>query len=161
MKPLSTEIGKPRGRGRRKAQSLIEFALCLPLLLVILGGVIDTGLFLWKENNLTAAVREGALFGARLAHSKEFWDTNMDNNIAATKSYIRGISARTNLKDPDITITTVAEDTRFQAAGTSPDTLTIRIQHKHNFLTPFNFTLGSDMIIDRSYTIAFIANTQE
>jgi hypothetical protein len=52
-----------RGRGE-SGQSLVEFAMVLPLLLVILFAIIDFGRIYQANVSLTNAVREGARLGA-------------------------------------------------------------------------------------------------
>ncbi len=49
---------------RQKGQSLVEFALVLPILLIIISGIVDLGraMFLWS--NLSNAAREGSRYGA-------------------------------------------------------------------------------------------------
>jgi len=47
---------RPRPRG----QSLVEFALVLPLFLVLIMGVVDLGLGVFAYNSITNAAREGA-----------------------------------------------------------------------------------------------------
>ena len=49
-----------------KGQSLIEFALILPFLLVLIGGVVDFGLSLFVGHVIQNAAREGARAGAVL-----------------------------------------------------------------------------------------------
>lgn len=53
------------GRDERGA-ALVEFALLLTLVLLMVFGTIDFGRALFTANNLTAAAREGARYGARL-----------------------------------------------------------------------------------------------
>ena len=48
-----------RGEGER-AQSLVEFALLLPLMLLIVTGLIDVARAVWEENTLAYAAREGS-----------------------------------------------------------------------------------------------------
>ena len=43
-----------------KGQAMVEFALCLPLVLMILGAIIDFGWVFMHELTLSTAVREGA-----------------------------------------------------------------------------------------------------
>lgn len=45
-------------RGRSRGQSLVEFALILPLLLILLVGVIDAGRLVFAYNNASNAARE-------------------------------------------------------------------------------------------------------
>jgi len=49
-----------------KGQSLVEFALILPFLLVLIGGVVDFGLSLFVGHVIQNAAREGARAGAVL-----------------------------------------------------------------------------------------------
>jgi hypothetical protein len=44
------------------AQALIEFALVLPLLLLIITGVLDTARAVWQSNTLAYAAREGTRY---------------------------------------------------------------------------------------------------
>jgi Flp pilus assembly protein TadG len=48
--------------------ALLEFALFVSLLLLLVFGTIDFGRALFTANNLTAAAREGARYGARLTN---------------------------------------------------------------------------------------------
>jgi Flp pilus assembly protein TadG len=47
---------------RARGQSLVEFALVLPLFLVMLMGVVDVGRAIWAQNSLASAAREGARY---------------------------------------------------------------------------------------------------
>jgi Flp pilus assembly protein TadG len=63
--------GAPRPRRRREAGvSAVEFALVLPLLLVILFGVIDFGFMLYDKAMITNAAREGARAGIVLRNPR-------------------------------------------------------------------------------------------
>lgn len=50
-------------RSRQRGQSLVEFALIFPVLIVILMGVFDLGRVVFAYNSLTNAAREGARLG--------------------------------------------------------------------------------------------------
>lgn len=52
-----------RGKGRDRGQSLVEFALIFPVLVVILLGIFDLGRVVFAYNSLTNAAREGARLG--------------------------------------------------------------------------------------------------
>lgn len=49
-------------RGDDEGQSLIEFALVLPLLLLIITGLFDVARATWQENTLAYAAREGTRY---------------------------------------------------------------------------------------------------
>ena len=53
----------PKGRSER-GQSLVEFALVLPIFLVLVLGIIDFGLGLKSWITITNAAREGARYAA-------------------------------------------------------------------------------------------------
>jgi Flp pilus assembly protein TadG len=46
-----------------RGQELVEFALSLPLLLLLLFGIIESGLIYLSYNSITNAAREGAHYG--------------------------------------------------------------------------------------------------
>jgi Flp pilus assembly protein TadG len=48
------------GRG----QTLVEFALVLPILMLLLGGIIQYGLIFWAQNSLNQIVRDTARWAA-------------------------------------------------------------------------------------------------
>jgi len=56
MRPLR---GFARGEG---AQSLVEFAIMLPLFLLLVTGILDMARAVWQENSLAYAVREGTRY---------------------------------------------------------------------------------------------------
>ena len=59
-------VSKRRWAGRRRCsgQSVAEFALVLPVLVAILGGIIQFGLIFWAQNTLTQVVRDTGRWAA-------------------------------------------------------------------------------------------------
>src|SRR5579884_4439852 len=55
-----------RGWGRRRGQSLVEFALFVSILLLLLGAVVDLGTLLSDHQAVVAASQQGALVAATL-----------------------------------------------------------------------------------------------
>lgn len=51
-------------RDSARGQSLVEFALVLPIFLMLVFGLIDTGRFVFMHSALSQAAREGARLGA-------------------------------------------------------------------------------------------------
>ena len=45
-------------RTRRRGQSMAEFALILPIFMLILGGIIQFGIIFWGQNTLNQVVRD-------------------------------------------------------------------------------------------------------
>ncbi|WP_265569670.1 TadE/TadG family type IV pilus assembly protein [Sphingomicrobium nitratireducens] len=62
---------KNRGlRQCRRGAAAAEFALALPLLMVILAGAIELGFYLYSEHRLVEAVRDGARYASRQPFSE-------------------------------------------------------------------------------------------
>ncbi len=49
--------------GEERGAALVEFALCLPLLLVVIAGIVDFGFAFQRYEVITNAAREGARLG--------------------------------------------------------------------------------------------------
>jgi hypothetical protein len=56
-------------------QSLIEFALMLPIVLLIITGLFDTGRAVWQENTLAYAAREGTRYA--IVHGSGYPDPSL------------------------------------------------------------------------------------
>jgi Flp pilus assembly protein TadG len=56
--------GEGRKSKREKGQSLVEFAIVLPFLLVILAGVLDVGRLYYVSVSISDAAAEGAAYAA-------------------------------------------------------------------------------------------------
>lgn len=63
-----------RGIRSERGAALVEFALVVPLLMMMMCAAIDFGLAVYTLNNLTAAVREGGRYGAVI--DKTTWLAN-------------------------------------------------------------------------------------
>lgn len=63
-----------RGIRSERGAALVEFALVVPLLMLMMCATIDFGLAVYTLNNLTAAVREGGRYGAIL--DRATWTAN-------------------------------------------------------------------------------------
>lgn len=54
---------RPTRHGRQEGNALVEFALVLPLLLLVFAGIVDFGFLFQRYEVLTNAAREGARIG--------------------------------------------------------------------------------------------------
>ena len=91
---------------------LVEFALVLPMLLLILGGIVDFGLLLQRQQVITNAAREGA----RLAVLPGY--TTADVQARVTQFVREGLSNPTAAPTTVVSTVTVTPGTgpAFQAA---------------------------------------------
>ena len=100
-----------------------EFALLLPVFLMILFGIIEFGMIMYGREVVTNAAREGARAGIVQGPPKR---TSGDITTIAN-SYLTG----TGVNQADVT---------FTPAGVglaSPNTLTVTAVYNYNFLIPY------------------------
>jgi Flp pilus assembly protein TadG len=53
-----SNVRHPRDRRHSRGQSLAEFAIVFPVLMLILGGIIQFGIIFWGQNTLTQIARD-------------------------------------------------------------------------------------------------------
>ncbi|HEX6809108.1 MAG TPA: TadE/TadG family type IV pilus assembly protein [Gemmatimonadaceae bacterium] len=68
-----------------RGAAMVEFAIVLPILLLLVFGIIDFGRALYTLNNLTAAVREGA----RLASTQISPDPTTGGSMSAVSTAVK------------------------------------------------------------------------
>ena len=110
---------KPNERGA----AATEFALLLPVFLMILFGIIELGMIMYGREVVTNAAREGARAGIVQGPPKR--TSGQITTIA--NSYLTG----TGINQADVT---------FTPAGVglaSPNTLTVTAQYNYRFLIPY------------------------
>jgi len=57
-------LPKHRGRRRSGGQALAEFALAIPIFILLVFGLIDIGRLVYVNNAISQAAREGARYGS-------------------------------------------------------------------------------------------------
>lgn len=80
-----------RTHPRRRGASAIEFALCLPFVVTVLGGLVDGGLHMATMHSVSRAAQEGARIGSTT--NEPFPATGtliITNAAAAAKASITG-----------------------------------------------------------------------
>src|SRR5712671_6032001 len=79
----------PQRSGRPRGQSLAEFALVFPVLMLILGGIIQFGILFWGQNTLTQVARDtGRWAASQIACPTNGTVTPIANSIAQSSSLI-------------------------------------------------------------------------
>jgi len=115
-----------RERDHDHGQSLVEFALLLPIMLLIITGLFDVARAVWEENTLAYSAREGTRFA--IVHGSagkgplpDGWlEGRADpTDIAGDHviGYIRTVVKQAAIGVPNVTVTVDYPDTY---AGTSP-----------------------------------------
>jgi Flp pilus assembly protein TadG len=124
------------GGGDRGA-ALVEFALALPLLLVVIAGIVDFAFVFQRYEVITNAAREGA----RLASLPEYTDDALVR--ARVRSYVQnGLSLSPGALNsvmpvsPDAVSVTHGTFTVPKPGGTTEDvdSTTVTVNYQHNFL---------------------------
>lgn len=105
---------------RPDGAAAVEFALVLPLLLLLTIGTIDAGLLLYRASLLVSACREGTRAGIVHAAGRP--------SARSIEETIRAFLARTGMAFPGVQVT-------VRGAGGRPGTeLSVLVQAPHRFL---------------------------
>lgn len=89
-------------RKRENAQGMVEFALILPILLLVVLGIVEFGRLLFFYSSVTSASREGARYGAAVGEISAGVDRYED--CAGIRDAARRAGTFARLEDDDITI---------------------------------------------------------
>jgi Flp pilus assembly protein TadG len=100
MKPVVVRL-PARIRSEAGAE-LVEFALVLPLLLLVFGGIVDFGLLLQRQQVVTNAAREGARLAILPGYTSDdisarvtqFVREGINNPTAAPTTNVRGLGTQ-------------------------------------------------------------------
>jgi hypothetical protein len=118
------------------AQAVVEFAVVLPVLLLLILGLVNLGVLVNSQIILTQAVWEGARAGATLDPS----DGNGDDQI---RGAVR--SALSGLADPDAVGITIAPTEEQRQAMDWPkprgEPLTVNLEYPLSLTLPFPVTV--------------------
>ncbi len=167
--------GAQRGVGDvTRGQALVEFALILPVFLIILMGMLEFGSAYDHRNAMAYAVREGARVGASLgkggttpsavdpaivaAVRRGLTDPILIENIVAIDIYKADtngnpITGKVNRFDHDgVLVGTAGWPASTRVAGLSGDSLGIRVLYDFNPTTPLGVLLGLFVSGDPPYT---------
>lgn len=85
----------------RKGQAVVEFAIVLPVLLLILCGIVDFGWIIGNKLLISYCSREGARYGIVVAADPDSTSLITQRVINTAPSYIRnGLSVTVSYSDP-------------------------------------------------------------
>lgn len=113
---------------REEGAAMIEFALVLPLLLMILFGIIEFGLVLFRQEVITNASREGARFGILIGDPRP--------STAQIEDVINTYLTNAGLDAGNATVNVTG------AQGASGSDLTVSVVYPYDFLVLPNFAVG-------------------
>jgi len=113
---------------REEGAAAVEFALLLPLLMLILFGIIEFGLVLYNQEVITNASREGARYGIVIGSPRP--TTGQIQGVVNTYLTNAGL----NSGNASISVA--------GAQGTSGSDLTVGVVYPYTFLVLPNFAAG-------------------
>lgn len=87
-------------RRKANAQGLVEFALLVPVLLLLIFGIIDFGWMIFNYAQLYNSAREGARYGSVSGYNA----TSQYKECTNIKDRIRGLAGFSGITNADITI---------------------------------------------------------
>ena len=107
---------------RKPGQALVEFALILPLLIVLIFAIIDFGYYLFVTISVNHATRAGVRTAAmNIATCSQIKNTVLQNAV--------GVALSTN----DVTVTPTVKDPQLPG---NPPTVTVAVNYTHRMFAP-------------------------
>jgi Flp pilus assembly protein TadG len=110
-----------RGTGER-GQSLVEFALIIPLFLLLMFAIVDFGMGFYSWITVTNAAREGARIGAVGADS------------ATIQQRVKDTAGSLNNSNLTISVS--------NAQGNSGETVGVTVHYNYQLITPLSSLMG-------------------
>jgi Flp pilus assembly protein TadG len=126
----------------QRGTAVVEFALILPLLVVIVFGIIEFSILFYDKAMVTNASREGARVGIVFnVDGNGDWVAVDDGTITTTvNNYLRdNILSRDYLINLGNPSATTASTTMTRAGGSPGGTLTVSVTYTYTFMVIPNF----------------------
>jgi len=117
-----------------RGAALVEFALALPLLLVVIAGIVDFGFTFQRYEVITNAAREGARMASLPGYDLTSVDSRVRSYVQAGIGMNSGALARA-MPSGAVTLTSVPMSVPLAGGGTkNVDTALVTVTYRHNFL---------------------------
>jgi Flp pilus assembly protein TadG len=116
-----------------RGASAVEFALVLPVLMLILFGTIEFGMVMYSREVLTNASREGARAGIVQQIPKP--------SAGAIQNVVTNYLAGTGITMANVTLPIGVAG----AGGVFPNDLTVTVQYRYDFFVPAILGLGTSI----------------
>ncbi len=108
---------RARRKHGEKGQALVEFALLVPIFLILMFAIVDFGMGFYSWITVTNGAREGARLGAVLASADEITDRVYDSVV---------------LPDEDTKMTVTVTN----AQGAPGESVVVQVDYDYDFMTP-------------------------
>jgi Flp pilus assembly protein TadG len=147
MRPHLHHIVVCKRASRQRGQSMTEFALMLPILLLLLFAIFDFGRMLFMYNQLSAAAREGARYGSLVGVAANQNHTPQYIDCAGIRQAVRDkLGLPVNLPNSAIKIgydkgqgpiVFTCDSGPSRNAIERGDRVVVTVESSHRFVTPF------------------------
>ena len=125
---------------QQHGQSVLEFAMVLPLLLLIVFGIIEFGRAYYQYNTLTKAIRDGARYMSKHVYSATY-ETSTKNLVVYGNTFGTGTPILPGLTTARIVLTPVPSGATL---ASPPDWLTVSVNgYPFNSLVPSFIPMGN------------------
>ena len=104
---------------RERGQALVEFALVLPVLLVLLCGIIDFGWLYYNQITLNNAAREGARYAAVHYDPARDWQEEAQARMISGMAGVNGAAASVSASSGEQVTVSVTADAKLLTGITS------------------------------------------
>jgi Flp pilus assembly protein TadG len=104
--------------GSTRGQALVEFALILPILLLVVGGIIQFGILFWGQNTLTQVARDTGRWAATQQSCTNSAAVVGEANLIAQQSSLVGYSSSSPWTGTDVAVSW--QDTNGTDPATAP-----------------------------------------
>jgi Flp pilus assembly protein TadG len=118
-------------RKRQRGAAALEFAIVLPVLILLLVGIVDFGMVMGAQSQVANAAREGARAGALTGSQSQA--------ISAATNGISDMPGATNSGTNVTVACTTVSGTACSLTDTTPDTgstITVTVTYVHTWLSP-------------------------
>ena len=143
--PQVALLGPRAARRRSRGQSVVEFAILFPFMLLLLLGAVDFGRAFFAYISAMNAAREGASYAARYAANEPYSSTDFTNAVIAAatgQSNVQGTSGAGAMTvtvecHPAGSASVVDCNSASNFATGAGNQATVRVAQTFTFLTPF------------------------
>jgi Flp pilus assembly protein TadG len=144
---------RQHGRRRSRGQSLVEFAMIVPVMLAFLAGALDMARVFNTWITLQAATRDAAEFVATNS-------TDATSAAAAARRVGSPPSSTENCSNPTVTIVAFTRSTTAPGAtaGTPGVTVTVRTQMPFSMLFPYPLVPLQGWTLSSTQTYSILQN---
>jgi Flp pilus assembly protein TadG len=134
----SDALSRPGQREREDGVALVEFALILPVLIMLVVGMFDLAFAVWWSNTLTSAAREGTRYA--IVHGADSSDPVGPGDDGAVVTIVR--QQAVGLRDVTVTVSWPDQVSTTLTTSVSAGTDTVQVASTTGFTTGDDVTIS-------------------